>query len=54
MPQEWTSMMRRMAIAYDYFCRAPRGDIPAEDDESSEEEDGDDTDSDYEESFELD
>ena len=47
-PLEWTSMMRRMAVTYDYFHRVAQGDIPAEYDGYSEEEDDDDTDSDYE------
>ena len=38
MPLEWTSVMRRMAVACDYFCWA-RGDILAEDDEFFEEDD---------------
>ena len=41
-------MMRRMVVAYDYFRQTARGDLPAEDDESSKEEYDDDTDSDYE------
>ena len=32
-------MMRRMVVACDYLRREMRGDIPAEDDESSEEDD---------------
>ena len=38
-PPEWTSLMRRMAMACDYVCRAARGDLPVEDDESYEEDD---------------
>ena len=53
-PLEWTSVMRRMAIAYDYFRQATQGDLPAEDNESSEEEDDDDTDSYYEDESESD
>ena len=49
MPPEWTSVMRRMAVACDYFRRVARGDLPIEDNESFEEEYVDDTDSDYEE-----
>ena len=37
-PSEWTTMMRRMAMAYEHIRRAARGDLPAED-ESSEEDD---------------
>ena len=37
-PPEWTFVMRKMAVACDYLCRATRGDLPAED-ESSEEDD---------------
>ena len=37
-PPEWTSMMRRVAMACDYLHRAMRGDLPAED-ESFEEDD---------------
>ena len=39
MPPEWTSLMRRIDMAYDYVHRAARGDIPAGDDESSKEDD---------------
>ena len=51
-PSEWTYVMRRMAIACDYLCRAVQGDLPAEDDESSEEEYDDDIDSYYEDDSE--
>ena len=44
-PLEWTSMMRRMAMAYEHIHREARGDLPIED-ESSEEDD--DTESDDE------
>ena len=54
MPPEWTSVMRRIAVACDYFRRAARGDPPTEDNDSSKEEDDDDTDSDYEDEFESD
>ena len=37
-PPEWTSVMRKMAMACDYLHQAVRGDLPAED-ESSEEDD---------------
>ena len=37
-PPEWTTVMRRMAMACDYIRRAVRGDLPAED-ESFEEDD---------------
>ena len=53
-PLKWTSVIRRMAGACDYFRRATRGDLPVEDDESSKEEDADDTNLDYEEESELD
>ena len=53
-PLKWTSVIRRMAVACDYFRRATRGDLPVEDDESSKEEDADDTNLDYEEESELD
>ena len=38
-PLEWTFVMRRMVVACDYFHQAARGDLPAEDDESSKEDD---------------
>ena len=34
-PPDWTPVMRRITVACDYFRRAARGDLPAED-ESSE------------------
>ena len=40
-PSKWTSVMRRMVVACDYFFRAVRGDLPVEDDESSKEDDDD-------------
>ena len=42
---EWTGVMKRIAMAYEHFCRVAKGNLPTED-ESSEEED--DTDSDDE------
>ena len=53
-PLEWTSVMRRMVIACDYFRWVARGDLPTEGDEPSEEEDDDDTDSYYEDESESD
>ena len=38
-PPEWTSVMRRMAMACEYFRRAVRGDLPAEDESSKENDD---------------
>ena len=38
-PLEWTSVMRRMDVAYDYFRRATRGDLPTEDESSKEDDD---------------
>ena len=35
-PPEWTTMMRRMAMACDYIHRAARGDLPVEDEYSEE------------------
>ena len=37
-PLEWTSVMRRMAMACEYFCQAVRGNLLVED-ESFEEDD---------------
>ena len=44
-PPEWTSMMRRMAMAYEHIHWAVRGDLPAEDESFK---DDDDTESDDE------
>ena len=38
-PPEWTSVMRRMAMAYEHICRAARGNIPVEDEYSEEDDD---------------
>ena len=38
-PLEWTSMMRKMAVACDYFRREARGDLPIEDESSMEDDD---------------
>ena len=46
-PLEWTSVMRRVAMACDYLCRAARGDLPVED-ESSEEDDDTEPDDEFE------
>ena len=34
LPPELTGVMRKMAVACEHFCRAARGDIPAEDESS--------------------
>ena len=52
MPPDWTSTMRRMAVAYDYFRRVARGDIPAKDNESSKEDDDTKPDDEDEDEFE--
>ena len=39
MPPEWTSVMRRKAVECNYLRRVARGDLPVEDNESSEEDD---------------
>ena len=38
-PPEWTSVMRWVAVAYDYLRRAMRSDIPTEDESSKEDDD---------------
>ena len=38
-PLEWTSLMRSIVVACDYVHPAARGDIPAEEDKSYEEDD---------------
>ena len=45
LPPEWTGVMRKMAMACEHFHRAARGDLPAEDESSKE---NDDTESDNE------
>ena len=44
-PSEWTSVMRRMAMACEHIRQAMRGNLPVEDEPSEED---DDTDSDDE------
>ena len=39
LPLEWTGVMRKMAMAYEHFRRAARGDLPAEDEFSEEDDD---------------
>ena len=38
-PAEWTSVMRRMAMAFEHIHWVARGDLPAEDESSQEDDD---------------
>ena len=38
-PLEWTSVMRRMAMACEHIRQAARGNLPAEDESSKEDDD---------------